>query len=152
MNQTMFRVLSSSVVGCPLETIGGLAVGSCWRSFSIAVRTLSISLNPAGSVAGDQTSRSGNSTAMSRGRVATVWPPLRAANLLRMLRRYGVKHHRENQDRWPEEDSLRVGIGISPGAAPACWQRTGAGVEAKNIDFAALIPMRSRRAVATMRR
>ena len=63
-----------------------------------------------------------------------------------------MKHHRENQDRWSEEDFLRVGIGMSLGAAPACWQRTFVVVEAKNIDFAASIPMRSRRAVATMRR
>src|ERR1019366_8119061 len=96
--------------------------------------------------------RAASSIATSRRRVALERPPLRAANLLRMLRRYSVKHHRENQDRWSEEDFLRVGIGMSPSAAPACWQRTGVGVEAKSIDFAPSMPMRSLREVATMRR
>src|ERR1019366_4452853 len=111
MNHIIFRILSRSVVGCSPETIGEMAALNRCRSSSMAVLTLSISSLPAGSVAGDQMSRSANSTAMSRGRVVTGQPPLRAANLFRMLRRYSVKHHRENknQDRLPEKDSLKMG-------------------------------------------
>src|ERR1039457_6389872 len=153
MNHIIFRILSRSVVGCSPETIGEMAALNRWRSSSMAVLTLSISSLPAGSVAGDQMSRSANSTAMSRGRVATVWPPLRAANLFRITRRYSVKHHRENknQDRLSEKDSLKMGVGMHPGAVPGCWQQTELRGEAKNIDLATSISMRRCRA-ETMRR
>src|ERR1035437_10934956 len=84
---------------------------------------------------------------------STVWPPLRAPNLFRMLRRYSVKHHREkrNQDRLSEKDSLKMGIGMHAGAASGSWRWIEAAVDVKNIDLAASIPMRSRRA-ETMRR
>jgi hypothetical protein len=92
--------------------------------------------------------RAASSIATSRRRVALERPPLRAANLFRTVRRYSVKHHRENrnQDRWSEEDSLKLA-----GAVPGCWQQTEARGEAKNIDLATSISMIRCRA-ETMRR